>query len=120
MNQEHDFAVARIERAARDLPEVEASTSYDNPSLKVRKKMLCRVKDPDTVVIMCPLEEKQLLIEVAPEIYFETDHYRGWPSVLVRIRLIPEEELIHRLDRAWRMQAPKTLVKRRVSAAGSG
>lgn len=43
---------------------------------------------------MCPLEEKQLLIEAAPDIYFETDHYRGWPSVLVRIRLISEEGLI--------------------------
>jgi hypothetical protein len=106
-------AFARLAAAAAGLAEIEQTTSYGTPALKVRKKLLCRVKDADTVVVMCPLEEKELLIEAAPEYYFETDHYREWPSILVRVHLIPADELRLRLSRAWQMQAPKSLVKGR-------
>jgi hypothetical protein len=76
----------------------------------VRRKFLCRAKDADTLVLTCALEEKELLMAAAPGIYFETDHYRGWPAVLVRLGGISDEELRHRLALAWRMQAPKKLV----------
>ena len=109
-----DFApaLAKLRAAAAGLPEVEESPSYGKPALKLRKKFLCGVKDADTVVLMCPLEDKELLIEAAPELYFETAHYKGWPAVLVRIHLIPLDELALRLRRAWQMQAPKSLMKR--------
>jgi hypothetical protein len=60
---------------------------------------------------MCPLEEKEMLMAAAPDIYFETDHYKGWPAVLVRIRSISIAELRLRLERAFAMQAPKALFK---------
>ncbi|WP_425482689.1 hypothetical protein [Chelativorans xinjiangense] len=44
-------AFERLREAAAGLPEVEESTSYGTPSLKVRKKFLARVKDPETVVL---------------------------------------------------------------------
>jgi hypothetical protein len=103
--------LTRLGAAAEGLPEVEVGTSYGTPALKVRKKMLCRVKDADTVVVMCPLEEKELLIEAAPEFYFETDHYKGWPTLLVRIHAVPLEELKLRLRRAYAMQVPKSLAR---------
>ncbi len=46
----------------------------------------------------------------APDIYFETDHYKGWPAVLIRLVNISDAELKHRIGRAWRMRAPKRLV----------
>src|SRR5690606_8415944 len=81
MTSDLSDAFGRLRKAASGLPEVDEGTSYGTPALKLRKKLLCRVKDPDTVVLICPLEEKELLIAAAPEIYFETDHYRGWPAV---------------------------------------
>ena len=27
---------------------------------------------------MCAIEEKELLMEAVPDIYYETDHYKGW------------------------------------------
>ena len=111
MSDSHAPAFAKLMKAAEDLPGVEQSTSYGTPSLRVRKKSLCRVKDADTVVVMCPLEEKELLLEAAPEFYFETDHYKGWPAMLVRIHDVPLAELRLRLRRAYLMQAPKTLAK---------
>jgi hypothetical protein len=33
-----------------------------------------RVKEYDTIVLMCPIDKKELLTKSAPAIYFETDH----------------------------------------------
>lgn len=99
--------------AASGLPEIVEGTSYGTPALKIGKKLLCRVKDAGTVVIMCPLEEKELLLEAMPEFYFETDHYRGWPAILVRIEEIPLDDLARRLERAWLLHAPARLARSR-------
>lgn len=109
-------AFDKLRTAAEGLPEVVEGTSYGTPSLHVRKKFLCRVKDADTVAVMCPLEEKEMLIEADPQLYFETAHYKGWPAMLVRIHEIPADQLRTRLERAWLMQAPKSLVKARQAA----
>lgn len=93
------------------LPEVTEGTSYGTPALKVHDKSFTRLKDPQTLVILMPLEQKELLMEAAPEIYFETDHYKGWPAVLVRLGAISDAELSQRLAEAWRHKAPKRLLK---------
>lgn len=111
MSEPSDFAIDRLRRAAAGLPEVEVGSWYGTPALKVRGKGFCRVKDADTVVLMCAMEEKEILLSAAPDIYFETDHYKGWPAMLARIRLIADDELALRLGRAWRLKAPKSLLK---------
>jgi hypothetical protein len=107
-------AFRRVRAAAkrRKLPDLEESTSYGTPALKVRNKLVIRIKDEDTVVIMCPLEEKEILMAGAPDIYFETAHYSGWPAILARLSQLKDEELQHRLEKAWRYRAPKRVVAR--------
>lgn len=95
--------------AAAKLPGVEEGLSYGMPSLKVMGKFLARVREPDVLVVMCALEEKEFLMQQNPGVYFETDHYKGWPAVLVRLSKIDDAELTHRLQVAWRRQAPKKL-----------
>lgn len=102
-------AFARLTRAAEKLPEVEESTSYGTPALKLRGKLMVRVKDAETVVLHVAIEDKALLMEAAPEIYFETDHYKGWAYVLVRLHAISDAELAGRLRSIWRAVAPKRL-----------
>ena len=106
-------AFAKVRKAAAGLPEVEESTWYGTPALKVGGKGFMRVKDAETLVLLCPLEEKELLIEAAPEVYYETDHYKGWAAILVRVAKITDAELARRLDAAWRLKAPKRLLKDR-------
>jgi hypothetical protein len=106
-----EYAFGRLRKAAAGLPEVEEATWFGTPSMKVRGKGFCRVKDPDTVVVMVDLVEKEMLLEAAPDIYFETDHYKGWPAMLVRIRAISDEELAHRMRKAWLQKAPKRLAR---------
>ena len=92
------------------LPAVEAGTWYGTPGLLVKGKGFMRVKDADAVVFRCSLEEKELLMEAAPEIYFETDHYKGWPAVLVRLSQVSDAELRQCIVHAWREAAPRKLV----------
>ncbi len=108
-----DRAFRRVRAAAAKarLPELEESTWFGTPSLKVRSKSFMRVKDEDTLVFLCPMEEKEMLMAAAPRIYFETDHYKGWPAVLVRLSKIDDRELRHRLERAWRHRAPKRSIE---------
>lgn len=99
----------RLQRLSGDLPGVEVSTSYGTPALKVAGKLFVRIKDGETLVLMAPMDEKERLIEMAPDIYYETDHYRGWPALLVRAALIEDAELRLRLAEAWRTKAPAKL-----------
>ncbi len=105
-----DRTFARAVKAAKatKLPGIEQGTSHGTPSLTVRGKFMMRVKDADTFAFRCTMEEKTFLMEAVPSIYFETDHYVGWPVVLVRAAA-SDAELAHCVERAWRAQAPKKL-----------
>ena len=100
-----------LRHAAGGLLEIVETTSYGTPALKLGKKLIARVKDAETIVLMCPLDEKELLLEAAPSIYFETEHYKGWPALLVRVNEIAPDELRHRIERTWLRLASKKLVE---------
>src|SRR5262245_48761185 len=105
-------AFKRVLAAARaaKLPGLEVGTSYGTPALRVAGKSFMRMKDPETMVLLGPMEEKEMLMAAAPEIYFETDHYKGWPAWLVRLPKISDAELKHRIECAWRHKASKRLL----------
>lgn len=95
---------------ATKLPSIEEDVSYGTPSLKVAGKFLARVREPGVLVLMCALEEKEFLMEHNPAVYYETDHYKGWPAILMRLPKVKDEELRHRIEVAWRRQAPKKVL----------
>jgi hypothetical protein len=68
-----------------------------------------RVLHPEVLAIRCELPRKELLIEAAPEVFFDDDHYRGFPAVLARLAMIDEAELGALLEAGWRLQAPRRL-----------
>jgi hypothetical protein len=76
----------------------------------VRGKLFARLKDADILVVHAFPDEKEMLMQVDPGIYFETDHYKGWHAVLVRLDKISTSQLRYRLEQAWRHKAPKRLV----------
>ena len=101
-------------KLGRKLPEVVESRWYGTPALKVRGKGFVRLKeDGKTVVfLLADVDDQEWLIQARPEIYFITDHYRGWPSVLARLPKLPVAECRVRLEGAWRVKAPPALAKR--------
>jgi hypothetical protein len=100
-------------KLARELPEVAEDTWYRTPALKVRGKGFVRLKEDGKSVVFSleSVEEQEFLIETQPKIYFITDHYRGWPSVLARLSALSASECRLRLERAWRLKAPPPLLK---------
>jgi len=69
------------------LPDVEESTSYGTPALKCRGKLLARLKEDGTTVVLAveSVEEQQFLLQAKPEVYFLTPHYEGYPLVLAHL-----------------------------------
>ena len=95
--------------AGRKLPEVEESTWFRTPCLRVRKKSFCRMKeDGETLVVrVVDLEDKEALLRSDLEVFFTTPHYDGWPYVLLRLGRIDPGLLAELIEDAWRLSAPK-------------
>jgi hypothetical protein len=94
------------------LPEVEESTWFRTPALKVRGKSFCRMKeDGETLVIqVVDLEDKEALLRSDPGVFFTTPHYDGYAYVLVRLDRIGRDLLAELVEDAWRLRAPKSLL----------
>jgi hypothetical protein len=66
-----------------------------------------RVLHPDVLAVRCLVEKKEMLVEAAPDRFFDDDHYRGFPAVMVRLAVIGEDELVAMLQGAWELSQPK-------------
>jgi hypothetical protein len=99
-----------VKEIALELPEVEETTSYGTPSLKVRKAMICRLRDDGgtLVVRVDPLKREALLADPSGA-YFITPHYEDYPYVLVNLEIANPVELRELLIEAWLERAPKRL-----------
>ncbi|HEY7026578.1 MAG TPA: MmcQ/YjbR family DNA-binding protein [Gemmatimonadales bacterium] len=107
-----------VRRAATGLPEVEESTSYGTPSLKVRGKFLTRLKeDGETIVLRVDFDSRDAMMRIQPEVFFITDHYRDYPAVLIRLKTVGRAQLRELLADAWRLVAPRSLVAKKRAAS---
>jgi hypothetical protein len=102
-----------VREVAHALPGVEDGTSYGTRAIKVRGKLLARLhQDMDCLVLRTSLLDREVLMQSAPEIFFITDHYRNYPWILVRLAAVDKRALVELVERAWRLVAPKTVVKK--------
>ena len=103
------------------LPDVQAATKYDgSPVLKVGGAFMAgvathRSAESATIVVRVDLEEREWLLQEAPDTYYLTDYYRPHPVVLVRLARIDRDTLRDLLSVSWRL----TLRKARSPACGS-
>ncbi|HEY2346740.1 MAG TPA: MmcQ/YjbR family DNA-binding protein [Xanthomonadaceae bacterium] len=104
-----------LKQLALALPEVEESTSYGTPALKVRGKLMVRLKeDRETIVLRASWEERERLMTLYPETFHVTDHYRAYPWVLMRLPTAERAFVPTWLEQAWQLAAPPPLVRRHV------
>ena len=97
---------------ALTLPQTQLSTSYGKPAVKVDgKAFLYTGREPGSFAVASPPAEKQLLIETDPGTFWESDHYRNWPAVLVRFGSPDRERIELVIARAWWDKAPRPLRK---------
>ena len=96
-----------------ELPDVEAATKYDgSPMLKVGGSFMAGVAthpsaERDTLVVRAGLEEREWLMADAPETYYLTDHYRGYPLILVRLSHVDRDALRDLLSVSRRLTLEK-------------
>jgi len=110
----------RYLKIALSLPGTDASTSYGTPSIRVRGKIMSRwrTEAEGALAIRCDFLDRQILLQAQPEVFFLTDHYQGYPMVLLRLDRVSREVLADVTERAWRSVAPAKLVRARDQAAG--
>ncbi len=56
------------------------------------------------------LEMKDVLLASAPDVFFTTPHFNGYPAVLVRLDKISSKNLERVIVEAWLARAPKRVV----------
>jgi hypothetical protein len=96
------------------LPDVEAATRYDgSPVLKVGGCFMAgmathRSAEPGSLVVRCGFDERERLLEDAPETYYVTDYYGSYPIVLARLSRLDRDALRDLLSVSWRLALAKT------------
>ena len=111
MAARHPFDAVR--RAGLSLPDVEAATRYDGaPVLRVGGAFMAALAshpsaEPDSLVVRIRPEDRDLLLEEAPDTYYVTPYYEPHPVVLVRLARIDREALRDLLGTARRATLEK-------------
>jgi hypothetical protein len=87
-----------VRKLVETLPGVEESAGRGAPSLKFQGKLLAcpaihKSAEPHTLVVKIGLDQRAELIASDPDVYYVTDHYVKYPSVLVRLSRIDRMSL---------------------------
>jgi hypothetical protein len=80
------------------LPGVEESIGRGQPALKVHGKLLAcaathRSAEPDSLVVKVDFDDRAELLAADPHVYYVTEHYVEYPSVLVRLSRVNPDAL---------------------------
>ncbi len=102
-------AVASI---GRTLSDVEVTTAWGQPALKVRGKMFAclaahKSAEPNTLVVMMDIAGRDACIQDAPDTYYLKPHYVNYPCVLVRLARIRAAALQDVVTSAHRFMSGK-------------
>lgn len=107
-----------VRAAAQSLADVEECLYFGQPALKVRGRMfVCmashRSAEPDTLVVRMPIDTRDLLVAEDPGVFYLTEHYADFSSVLVRLRRVGREALGNLVRSAHRFMLASGAVKGR-------
>jgi hypothetical protein len=93
-----------VVRLGLALPGVEESTSYGTPALKVKGALMTRLwEDGATLVMKTTFDQRDALMTEDPGTYYITDHYAGYPWVLVRLPRVTADAMRDLLQGAHRL-----------------
>src|SRR5215471_7417807 len=103
-----------VQTAGLGLPDVVVEARYDgSPVLRRRGVFVAGLAthpsaEPGSLVVRSTFEDREWLLEDAPETYYVTDYYRPHPVVLARLSNIDRDALRDLLSTSWRLTLEKT------------
>jgi len=111
---------APVAAIGRTLLNVELTTTWGKQTLKTGGTMFVCIAshksaEPDTLVVMMDIADRDLLIAEDPAMYYLKDHYVGYPCVLVRLRRVGADALRGLVIGAHRYVRQKKKPRRRVA-----
>lgn len=96
---------------ASTFPGTVRTTSYGTPAIKLGTKFLLREREPGILALQRPsIDERDMLIEADPDLFFITDHYRDYPYVLIRMDLLEPDHFRALFETIWREKATKAQI----------
>ena len=110
MNIDSFHYLETIRKYILALPGVEEYVCFGTPAFRVNKKLLARLKE-DGQTLVVRNEERDVWMKKDPSIYFITEHYRNYPSLLINLCNAKNKELKILLETAWRSRASKKQLK---------
>jgi len=115
-------AVPEARRLLLDLPNVVEGRSYGMPSFLLNGRFLARFRDADTVLVLqlATIADRDTLMDLEPDAFFFTEHYRNYPAVLVRLAAVPPSLLTDVVTEAWRHVSTLPPARRRKPATKKG
>src|ERR1700690_2037681 len=89
------------------MPGVEDGTAHGKLALKAHGKLLAcepshRSAEPWSLVVKVDFGDRAQLLAEAPDVYYVTEHYAGYPSVLVRLSRVDADVLRDLLGMAYK------------------
>ena len=103
---------AAVRDIALTYPQVEEGFIFGTPSLHVGRKLMARLReDGQTLAIKLPIEQRPDYIELNPDTFFFTDHYRDHPIILVDLPSVRREIMVELVEKAWRVVASARQIK---------
>lgn len=95
------LSLPTVRRVALSFPGVEEGTSYGTPAFKFKKKLIIRLhQDGTSLVLKIGNATRDHLLQADPETFFVTDHYRGYPYVLAHLDRLTAADLRKLVQRA--------------------
>lgn len=66
------------------------------------------------VVRVADADDKEALLSGEPDVFFTTDHYDGYATVIVRLDAVDQDRLAEIVHEAWEATPRSTKLSRRV------
>jgi hypothetical protein len=112
---------SRFRELVLALPEVEERETWGHPTFRLRNKMFATLAtDADTGTVKASREEQTACVQSDPETFFVPAYVgtHGW--IGIQLAKIDPEELAELITEAWRLTAPKRLLKTFDDTPGPG
>lgn len=108
----------KVRLAALELPETEVRLSHGQPTFFVAGKQFAQLRDNhhgDQRTVVCvrinSLDERDMLIETAPDIYARPAYLPSWISINLAGGEVDWDAVGDRIAQSWELAAPRRLLE---------